>query len=168
VHRPVVTTCPLPERNPPGSLGDADEGESDCERDDDCASDEYCILFTWYEHTWHGCVKPCVEDSDCGVGELCACEPHQRSVENASAPLGICRSATCTSDADCGPNSFCRAPLGLSCEAPRDSRPFACQTPADECSGENECPHPPFDDERACQSGEAGEPWVCGVRNECA
>jgi hypothetical protein len=168
VHRIEALSCPLPERNPPGSPGSVDDAE--CDRDDDCAGDEYCIRFSDIDGgTYHRCVKPCVEDSDCGVGRLCACEPRRRSVGSEPVPLGTCRSATCTSDADCGPNSFCRAPVDLeSCQVPLDTWfRFACQTPADECSGANECPQPGGERHAVCQPGEPGEAWICSGRDEC-
>jgi hypothetical protein len=165
VHRPVVTSCPLPERNPPGLLGYADEDESNCERDDDCPGDEYCIEFTSYESAWYDCFKPCVEDTDCGPGALCACGTVARSVRGEYGPLGVCRRATCTSDSDCGPDSLCRAASGGSCDSP--SSGFACQRPADQCSGRNECPDPPLDYVRVCGPSAPGEAWTCGTELEC-
>lgn len=70
----------------------------------------------------------CEKDTDCGDGSICLC----------GGPVGgTCVPATCTTDASCAAGFLC-ASSSFSCGGGRSA--FACQTAADECLGDGDCP----------------------------
>lgn len=72
------------------------------------------------------CEYGCERDGDCTAGQICVC----------ADPVGHCESASCTSGAGCG---------GCDCIDSADNpgcpgKSFSCQTPADECTSDTDCP----------------------------
>jgi hypothetical protein len=139
-HREVAGTCesyvPRP-ANPDGGCNDAD-----------CAGP--------YGHCWVSgtaglaspatCIPGCIQDSDCASGEICFCE----------YPVGRCIPADCTTDADCGPSSFCSTYLGPSmpaCAFYVDGA--SCQKSGDACRGD-ECNCAMVGGDRKCVEGLGG------------
>ena len=107
------------------------------------------------------CVPTCVQDADCLAGKLCLCGQQG----------GRCVSSTCQTGADC--------PSGQQCTSWDPTQgclylQFACTTPQDTCSGDNDCSSQmPFsfcsvmaDGHRECQLGGCaiGRPFL--VENE--
>jgi hypothetical protein len=75
------------------------------------------------------CEYGCVKDDECGAGQICLC----------GSPTGKCVSTSgCTVDSDCGGGLLC---VGYyqDCFQTR----FACQSPADMCGGDTDCPNMP-------------------------
>lgn len=70
----------------------------------------------------------CLVDSDCSPASICLCD---------EAGVGACASATCSSDEDCAEGFSC---LGRGYVCLGYWLQFACQTPADECGSNAECP----------------------------
>ncbi len=109
-----------------------------------------------YGHCWsagtsglaslYSCIPGCIQDSDCGSGEICFCE----------APVGRCIPADCTVDADCGPNAFCSTYVGPNYPTCAFSVEGAsCQKTGDACTGE-ECNCAMVGGERQCVQGLGG------------
>jgi hypothetical protein len=128
LHRPAVTSCPnLLVEAKVASCTDVSgtcKTAADCQDAgpvvacilDDCAIAGYC-----------DCRAGCVEDSQCPAkGEFA---PH--SVCLCAAPIGECDDAYCTSDSQCGPGMLCATGAGNT---------FTCQTPADSCLTDADCP----------------------------
>jgi hypothetical protein len=107
------------------------------------------------------CVPTCVQDADCMAGKLCLCGQQG----------GRCVSSTCQTASDC--------PSGEQCTSWDPTQgclyiQFACTTPQDTCSGDNDCSSQvPFsfctvqpDGHRECQVGGCaiGRPFL--VENE--
>ena len=90
------------------------------------------------------CLAGCVSDADCQAGSICLC----------GEPIGQCVLATCSVDADCGPGSLCAG-----------ESEFRCQTGADECLANSQCPGDICDwreDHRVCSGGICGRPFLVG------
>lgn len=178
IHRIQALGCPLPARDPedlpPEAGHDQDDDielEAHCYTDKDCGPGGYCVR--GYDQTDFNpvqyCITPCASDADCGAREACLCQPERRNASKEVARFGACRPATCLQDDDCGTGKFCRAPLRpISCvgDAPFPTR-LQCQTPADECSGGDECPRPEYSDQTAICEGSDSGALVCGIQNEC-
>jgi hypothetical protein len=131
-HRRVASACPssLPRPEP------VEPTEDDtCTEDADCtdAANGYCAPYGANFAANAGMAAPgnhcqygCVEDSDCGSGQLCEC----------GLLSGQCISASCKQDSDCGGELLC---------ASYDSTPgcgiiaYACQSPDDECTADADC-----------------------------
>lgn len=116
---------------PPAELGDP------CESNRDCGTDP--LTFCGNDAEWscgrHGsyqCTRGCEKDSDCESGMLCLCGGAQLV---GRAPVGLCVRAICKTDADCTPGYFCVSSPGPGWEAS-----FSCQSPQDECGGNDDCP----------------------------
>jgi len=141
VHRPETGTCQLPERDGPAGAGGQPPIGS-CASDDDCnvAPDGYCIAENAPpEGDIAYCVYTCSTDADCDAGQICSCEPnYTRMASGESVILGVCRTAGCVVDSDCGADSLCISPVDSNCGTPRPGQ-FQCQTAADECAGPADC-----------------------------
>ena len=120
----------------PGAGGDT-SAYDDCVQDSDCGSDP--LSFCGNEENWQ-CVEPddrayclsgCERDSDCRAGEICLCGDAQLT---GQAPLGQCVKASCQRDSDCAPGYLCVSSPGLAWIAS-----FSCQSPEDECGGNEDC-----------------------------
>lgn len=75
------------------------------------------------------CASGCIEDSDCGAGQVCSCTGRGKPFG------GECVAADCTTDADCD-GGLC-APAVPLCGASI----FKCQTKDDECQTNDDCPN---------------------------
>ena len=131
VHRPTPGKCVYTPRTtglPTG--GPADQ----CTKDSQCTAmpNGYCTYVSRNTAAPNSnvCAYGCLTDADCDAGNVCQC--------GASAGAGVCGHTvpTCKSDADCN---------GALCTN-YDSAPgcmietFACQTPADQCETDSDCP----------------------------
>jgi hypothetical protein len=96
------------------------------------------------------CEYGCVNDDECGAGQVCFCDN----------PVGRCVSASCATDADC-PGSVC---VGTMNAAPcgGTSVQLACAQVADECLSESDCVGDGQCNMSRHQTG-TGE-WVAGPR----
>jgi hypothetical protein len=157
VHRPENVVCPLSPHPEPANTGGAPSdggagGSADvpigppvtqsCATDADCTAQEngYCIREDSGQTIVISCVYGCEEDSNCATGEVCSCEDSFLSeLSREPLQLGVCRTAVCESDADCGPGLMCISPVQAACGTPRPGE-FRCQTPEDECGGPGDCP----------------------------
>lgn len=124
---------------PPGTVGE-------CTSDADCAHLEngYC---TFGQDGYSYCVTGCIEDSDCGDGQVCDC----------GSFVGTCVAATCTTDADCPGDSLCTA---YDAEPGCAFTTFACQTPQDTCGGDADCA---VEGGELCSASESGVRQCMGV-----
>lgn len=81
----------------------------------------------------------CTDDRDCVAGSACVCNPADFAIyESFIRPgKGICVLATCRTDADCAPNSYCAVGnLNFSGEAEPG---FGCLRDDDECTTNADC-----------------------------
>jgi hypothetical protein len=88
-----------------------------------------------------GCYYGCMQDSDCDSGSICFC----------GTPVGHCVPATCADDSSCASGSMCASYL-VPCDGGVSSgggctgavngcfAGFACQTSADACLYDTDCP----------------------------
>ena len=81
-----------------------------------------------------GCFYGCMKDADCGAGSICEC----------GVLTGTCVPATCTTAASCEGLACLRtkkasAPNVCHLADPGGGLVYACQKPADECSGDADC-----------------------------
>jgi len=131
VHRPTPGKCEYaPRATPIPATGAADQ----CTKDNQCTANPngYCEFVSAGNTSGPSanfCAYGCLADADCGAGKVCQC--------GGVAGAGVCGSApSCKSDSDCG---------GALCTT-YDSAPgcmsltFACQTPADKCEANSDCP----------------------------
>src|SRR6478736_93715 len=126
VHRQAAVKCashvpradPLPNLNPNAA----------CKYDAECTADLYGYCersSTSPEFSY--CAYGCVDNSDCGPGELCDC----------TEPVGRCVGAGCSTDADCASGYLCKLhDQSGGC----GSFAFSCQSPLDTCGGDSDCP----------------------------
>lgn len=148
LHRPVAQTCASTLPRPEACPG-ADEEGSQCTTDADCTDQPHGVCGNGGGNQAPGCFcyYGCVDDSECGAGQICLC----------GDPVGGCVQASCTTDDDCEGDALC---------APYITEPgcggtaFACQSPADECSTDEDC-----DDSQQCSL--EGDHRVC-AEIECA
>jgi hypothetical protein len=123
-RRAVVATCPwLP---PSASTGCS----VSCQSDADCVQRPLGVCAQAHQLGGYcGCFYGfCEKDADCGAGSICLC----------GGPVGgTCVPATCTTDAGCAAGFLCVS-SSLSCGGGRSA--FACQSAADECLGDGDCP----------------------------
>jgi hypothetical protein len=142
-HRAAAGTCPNHAREgdagASGVGGDSTIGEGGrCETNHDCGGDP--LTFCGNPDNWqcgepaddHVCLRGCESDSDCGANHICLCGNAQLV---GLAPIGLCVKATCRTDADCTPGYLCVSSPGIGWEPT-----FSCQSPADECGGNDDCP----------------------------
>jgi hypothetical protein len=127
VHRVSVQTCgSLLPRTTTCSL---DAQLDSCSSDADCTEhpNGFCGQVRAPITMACGCAYGCLQDADCGAGEVCKC----------AEPVGECIPASCVTDDDCG---------DLLCVLyPRDcgmSGRLACESPADECLRAADCAEP--------------------------
>jgi hypothetical protein len=152
MHRPTAVTCSRPLDSPAADAADAagaagaagDTGDTGgphyCEEDADCSS--FRLGYCSRTSNQPSCLSGCLQDSDCAAG-LCLCD--------GSAHGGVCTSATCKIDAECGSNSLCASANALCGETN-----FGCLSAQDECHSSVDC-----GPNRECQLAE--EPYrTCG------
>lgn len=99
-----------------------------------------------------GCFYGCQKDADCGAGSICEC----------GVVVGRCVPASCTTNADCAPGFGCVATregnAGPACTDPSETTSYACQSAADLCHGDADCPADGIDD---------GACFLVGDHREC-
>lgn len=155
-HRYAALVCPTEKTTDMNPCAPAPDPAA-CTADADCTQEPlgYCAQAHML-NGYCGCYYGCHDDADCAANELCEC----------GVVVGHCVPATCTVNADCGP--------GLGCVATYDGEAgpactnvdlsvaasFACQTAADECLGDLECPADGIND-GACLFD--GDHRVCGT-----
>jgi len=102
------------------------EGDS-CTQDSDCtdAPNGFCGVAPYGAGNC-SCSYGCVEDADCGAGQICVC----------GDPVGRCVAADCTTDADCEGDLLCTTYIT---EPGCGGTAFACQTADDECAKDADC-----------------------------
>ena len=129
VHRTMKATCPS--RVPRPDVITIDAGLSNCRMDSDCADlgpFGHCAPVDVNGRVYVGCFAGCINDEQCRAGEICVC----------GDPVGQCKIAKCTSDADCAsPDLFCASHV-LSPGCPHIA--FACQSYDDACAVDADCP----------------------------
>jgi hypothetical protein len=126
-HRRAIATCGsgVP-RNTQCEKQGSDLGPK-CTTDSDCpAPYGHCDRTLQFTYIYQcECATGCIQDSDCGAGQICEC----------GDPVGRCIEAECRSDADCG---------GKACELLRAgmcglAEQYRCATAQDECSSSQQC-----------------------------
>jgi len=178
-HHPAGAACALPPHPEPeagGAAGASSEPQAGgaagtsseppvgdfraCSVDADCTAkpDGYCLLSTGWEGPVSECAYACHADSDCDSDELCSCDAFTSHVNGESLVLGVCKKATCRSDADCGPGLLCISPVINPCAGDES---YSCQTAGDQCGGPGDCPN----GDRLC-SAESGQ-FVCSEGSVC-
>jgi hypothetical protein len=148
-HRPEAATCPPP---PPflqtGAAGDGAGGQggeggatSAC-GPEVCARGESCIWTDISENARYECARVCRTDAECPSGSICSCVPGLFLEWDEPGPgttVGLCRRATCASDAECGPGLLCIASFSYADCGSKWPHEFHCQTPRDECASPDDC-----------------------------
>lgn len=148
VHRVNDEACPyapsdLPALYPP-------ETPRTCESDLDCTEKEfgYCA---YQSLVGLRCLYGCGSDAECALGQICKC----------ASRAGVCVSATCATDADCG-DRLCLGTLESTCSpSPEVYWTFACDDPKHECIQSSEC-----GTGQECEKSDSGN--RCQVRSEVA
>jgi hypothetical protein len=137
------------------------EDYKDCLVDSDCNAGPHgkCVSYDyeWDPSSYCGCVYPCVDDSDCGAGNVCVCD----GAAEDDVGMARCAQAQCTVGSDCpsgecGVSSYydgCGYNVGLACRAPGD----ACRT-------DSECVQQGFSD---CALPYGSGDWMCTFQ-DCA
>jgi hypothetical protein len=136
LHRTAVTQCPnllgtaAREACSGSALSDPSEP---CTDDSDCGTlpNGFCSLVPTAHYPACGCSYGCVSDADCAEGEICEC----------GDPVGQCRPALCSLDADCAPDALCAsAPLTAeNCTFNPPVLGYSCQSANDECLSDQDC-----------------------------
>jgi len=154
-HRPQKGKCearlPEPTRSPQAEGGIEDAGSGtpapfpgdQCAYDDECADGLYgrCAVVQKYGGTgglysYKQCVYGCIDDTQCGTGQVCLCGPE----------IGTCVASTCAIDSEC-PGELCLVskkpsvcgPAVVSYSLGCGVRPEGfCRTP-DDCSSGASC-----------------------------
>jgi hypothetical protein len=145
IHRPTLGSCassvPRPDPTPrpfPYPPGYEDAGVmGECRYDSDCTEkpNGHC---EWpsYNEILPKCRYGCVTNADCEPGSACTC----------GDPVGTCRPATCTVDAECGDGFLCSDFIMNPVCGSQTS--FACQKAEDACAAQSDCP-----ESQACVRG---------------
>jgi hypothetical protein len=136
LHRASALECPnLLPRADGGECtsNDLSDPAEPCAEDADCSARPFgfCSLVPTAHYPSCGCSYGCIADSDCEPGQICEC----------GDPVGLCRAASCSVDAECGSGNLCAsAPLATtSCTFFPAPRGYECQAPADQCLSDADC-----------------------------
>jgi hypothetical protein len=142
VHRAAPGVCPNeiePSTEPAGGAGgdrNSIPAGGNCASTADCPDDPlvYCTRGNGQcgESSSGECRRGCVQDGDCGSGRICLCG---NALLVGKEPIGRCVKASCKTDSDCKPGFLCVSSPGDDWEPS-----FSCQSPADECGGDADCP----------------------------
>jgi len=127
--------------------------EGCCSRDSDCtaAPHGYCAPGDGFDSLPAPyCHYGCVDDSECDAGQVCLC----------GDLIGICVSARCSVDADCGGSLAC-TPYTRSPGCPGIE--FACQTATDRCVSDADCEGGAQCSLQSEASGRSCQPQTCDV-----
>ena len=135
-RRRAAIDCPT-ERTSTTSPCRYDFGSPPCAIDADCSREPLGYCADAHKLTGYcGCYYGCRRDSDCAAGSICEC----------GIVIGRCVPATCKTNADCGSGFGCvasvRGTAGPTCITANTAvaSTYACQTPADRCHGDMDCP----------------------------
>jgi hypothetical protein len=140
LHRTAVQACPARTPVACSATNPSPDGGPTCATDSDCTAlpGGECLYYgpipsqpgsVGNPHDSCGCVYGgCFSDADCDAGRVCLCGDNQG---------GTCVAASCRSDADRRVGFLCTSSSNKNPCSPRDS--FTCQTPADECGGDDDC-----------------------------
>jgi hypothetical protein len=171
VHRDEAKACSVPDRHGPeestagagGSEGEAAPPlDQACDDDFDCNANAngFCVKQLMPPAPpANRCNYACTEDNDCGESQVCACgSSHVRAANGEEIAFGVCRAATCSTDADCN-GLLCASPVSSLCGTARPGA-FDCQTPEDECAGPGDC-----SDAQHCEHD--GTRFVCRATPAC-
>lgn len=108
-------------------------GEGDCQSSADCTDRRYgACLDVGIQYPYCGCVYACSRDSDCGDGQICL----PPGVDPTGPEYGICITATCTTNDDCGSGECSFTSWNDGCGF---IRTLACRTPEDACRLNDDC-----------------------------
>ena len=123
-HRQKQQTCPSQLPRPDKIVAFSMMGT--CAYDAECKDKPHgwCSLGGQIDAT--GCAYGCVNDSECGAGQICEC----------GDPIGRCVQAQCVSDADCASGFLCKA---YDASGGCGQTTYTCQTAADTCGGDSDC-----------------------------
>ncbi len=117
-----------------------EDPNNECATFEDCTAGDYPYCVSQGMEGTCGCHYSCTTDADCGDGMICYCNGWANE----------CVPASCTTDADCG---------GYQCAKSSGSvGGFACQTPFDECRGNEDCPGEECPE---CAPDAASCAWTC-------
>jgi hypothetical protein len=107
------------------------ERVSPCRTDADCSDILHgrCNAGPYFGPTPCVCERGCAEDSDCQPDQVCEC----------GSGVGQCVPANCRTSADCA-NGECARYTYKQCIDGEALIGYACQTPADTCATNDECP----------------------------
>lgn len=134
LHRTTLGTCassvprPDPATQPYPDPAPVDAGlPGACRYDSDCTQGPYghCEWEPYLQGT--ACSYGCVTNSDCDLGYACTC----------GDPVGTCRPATCTVDAECGAGFLCSDFIA---NPGCGGQVFGCQRAKDACAAQSDCP----------------------------
>jgi hypothetical protein len=78
----------------------------------------------------------CLNDDDCGAGQLCSCAPD--SFGWAHIPHNYCVPAGCRVDSDCG-RASCSPTVSADCGPFYGVRGYFCHTEQDTCLNDSDC-----------------------------
>jgi hypothetical protein len=106
---------------------------STCSSDTDCAATGNRCVQSGAETC--SCESDCSTDAECGAGKLCQC-----GYSISSNAASVCVSAECRTDADCS-GGLCAAYVALDATGCDVGNGFACETNADECEIDSDCPN---------------------------
>ncbi|MBK6519562.1 MAG: ferritin-like domain-containing protein [Polyangiaceae bacterium] len=123
LHRPEVVECTS--KLPRADFECADDAGG-CVVDADCPGPFGHCVVDGFGGIGCYCATGCVQDSDCGAGQVCMC----------GDPIGACVQADCATDADCGEELLCSTYVT---EPGCGGTAFSCQTPEDECASDSDC-----------------------------
>lgn len=141
-HRPSAVACSNDRE--PGHVTMSDPG-GECSTDADCAdggTNGRCYT-TEGGGIYNFCsYDTCFLDTDCMAGEPCSCREGARGNTCGTG-------SNCVVDADCGPGGFC-SPSGIN---------YACHTPEDECTNDEDCVD--VGSAASCEYNSALKHWTC-------
>jgi hypothetical protein len=153
-HRPSDAQCGTPA--PPGNCSVAvnNFGDAGCLNDNDCASgtNGRCINGSGGPAICSCTVDACIQDSDCPLGQTCACHGSPYAFTQGNT----CLQGDCRVDADCGPQGYCSP--SISATSCGRLVGYYCHTGADLCTDDSDCES---QSGRACVHSSSPARWEC-------
>ena len=136
-HRASANACTIArgQRSIPDGGGSNQSLYGGCTKDSECTSGKNGRCDNVYNSMACACdYDTCNDDSAC-AGAVCAC----RTSEGPLEPNRCLHVGNCTTDADCGPGSYCSpSPLaGDLCDG--NNIAYYCHTPDDACVQDSQC-----------------------------
>lgn len=125
IHRAKSLECPSLLPRAATCTGSHEPGPNSCTDDSSCTAQPNGSCIIGEPSGECACTYGCTTDADCTGGTICRC----------GDPVGVCVTATCAVDADCG---------GALCSqyTPNPGCPmvaFACQKEQDACAADSDC-----------------------------